>query len=72
MKPRITLASTTLADGSPLELQEHDGRRYLLVEGQQICGPSTRASEEELAKLAAAPYLDDRPWPWAHVEIHHA
>lgn len=65
MKPRITLASTTLADGSPLELQEHDSRRYLLVEGQQICGPGTRASEEELAKLAAAPFRPARqPRVW--------
>jgi len=39
MKPRIILAETTLQDGSALELQEHDGRRYLLVQGQQICGP---------------------------------
>ncbi|MFK7850992.1 MAG: hypothetical protein AB8D78_08450 [Akkermansiaceae bacterium] len=60
MKPRITLAETTLDDGSPLELQEHDGRRYLLVHGQQICGPATRAAEEELAKLAAAPFRPAR------------
>lgn len=60
MKPRITLAETTLDDGSPLELQEHDGRRYLLVQGQQICGPATRAAEEELAKLAAAPFRPAR------------
>lgn len=60
MKPRINLAETTLDDGSCLELQEHDGRKYLLVQGQQICGPSTRASEEELAKLAAAPFRPAR------------
>jgi spermidine synthase len=60
MKPRTTLATTTLADGSPLELQEHDGRRYLIVQGQQICGPTTRAAEEELAKLAAAPFRPAR------------
>ncbi len=65
MKPRITLAETVLEDGSPLELQEHDGRRYLLVHSQQICGPSTRASEEELAKLAAAPFRSARqPRVW--------
>lgn len=65
MKPRITLAETTLDDGSPLELQEHDGRRYLLVQGQQICGPATRAAEEELAKLAAAPFRPARqPRVW--------
>lgn len=65
MKPRITLAETTLADGSPLEFQEHDGRHYLLVHGQQICGPATRAVEEELAKLAAAPFRPARqPRVW--------
>jgi spermidine synthase len=60
MKPRITLAESTSEDGSPLELQEHDGRRYLIVQGQQICGPATRAAEEELAKLAAAPFRPAR------------
>jgi spermidine synthase len=60
MKPRITLAETTLEDGSSLELQEHDERRYLLIHGQQICGPATRATEEELAKLAAAPFRPAR------------
>ena len=60
MKPRINLAETTFNDGTPLVLQEHDGRRYLLVQGQQICGPSTRAAEEELAKLAAAPFRPAR------------
>ncbi len=60
MKPRITLGETTLEDNSRLELQEHDGRRYLLVHGQQICGPATRATDEELAKLAAAPFRPAR------------
>lgn len=60
MKPRTNLAETTLDDGTPLVLQEHDGRRYLLVQGLQICGPLTRAAEEELAKLAAAPFRPAR------------
>lgn len=60
MKPRINLAETTLDDGTPLVLQEHDGRRYLLVQGQQICGPASRSAEEELAKLAAAPFRPAR------------
>ncbi len=65
MKPRITLAETTLDDGTPLVLQEHDGRHYLLVHGQQLCGPATRAAEEELAKLAAAPFRPARqPRVW--------
>ena len=60
MKPRITLAETQLPDGNILALQEHDGRKYLLVHGQQICGPATRAAEEELARLACAPFRPAR------------
>lgn len=60
MKPRITLAETTLPDGNILTLQEHDGRKSLLVHGQEICGPSTRAAEEELARLACAPFRPAR------------
>jgi spermidine synthase len=60
MKPRITLAETLLPDGSTLCLQEHDGRKSLLIHGQQICGPATRAAEEELARLACAPFRPAR------------
>lgn len=60
MKPRITLAETPLPDGSTLSLQEHDGRKSLLIHGQQICGPATRAAEEELARLACAPFRPAR------------
>lgn len=60
MKPRITLAETVLPDGSTLALQEHDGRKSLLIHGQQICGPATRAAEEELARLACAPFRPAR------------
>ncbi|MFT4175402.1 MAG: hypothetical protein QM627_01990 [Luteolibacter sp.] len=60
MKPRITLAETTLGDGNTLELQEHDGRKYLLIHGQQICGPATAAAETELARLACAPFRPAR------------
>lgn len=60
MKPRITLAETNLPDGSTLTLQEHDGRKSLLIHGQQICGPATRAAEEELARLACAPFRPAR------------
>ncbi len=60
MKPRITLAATARPDGSILTGQEHDGRMSLLIHGQQICGPSTRASEEELARLACAPFRPAR------------
>jgi hypothetical protein len=60
MKPRVTLAETRLPDGSMLALQEHDGRKSLLIHGQQICGPATRAAEEELARLACAPFRPAR------------
>jgi len=60
MKPRITLAETPLPDGNILTLQEHDDRKFLLVHGQQICGPATRAAEEELARLACAPFRPAR------------
>jgi len=60
MKPRITLAETPLPDGNILTLQEHDGRKFLLVHGQQVCGPATRAAEEELARLACAPFRPAR------------
>ncbi|MGC4012996.1 MAG: hypothetical protein QM755_00540 [Luteolibacter sp.] len=56
MKPRINLATATLADGTPLELQEHDGRHSLVIRGQEIAGPSTRTAEEECARLACAPF----------------
>jgi len=60
MKPRIVLAETTLPDGSPLELQEHDGRHSLVVRGQELAGPSTKAVEEECARLACAPFRPAR------------
>lgn len=60
MKPRITLAETALPDGTTLTLQEHDGRKSLLIHGQQICGPASRAAEEELARLACAPFRPAR------------
>jgi hypothetical protein len=60
MKPRITLAEADLPDGGRLALQEHDGRKYLLIHGQQICGPATRATEEEIARLACAPFRPAR------------
>lgn len=60
MKPRISLAETQLPDGSRLLLQEHDGRHYLLVQGQQIAGPASQAVETELARLACTPFRPAR------------
>jgi spermidine synthase len=74
MKPRITLAEAPLPDGGSLTLQEHDGRISLLIHGQQICGPATRAAEEELARLACAPFRPARqPKIWfAGLGLGHA
>lgn len=56
MKPRINLADTQLPAGGTLQLQSHDGRLALISDGQEACGPATRACEEELARLACAPF----------------
>lgn len=56
MKPRLTLAETTLPDGTVLGLHEHDGRRYLQYGGIQLAGPATRASERELGRTACEPF----------------
>ena len=65
MKPIITIAETTLPDGSVLALQEHDGRRFLLSDNVQVAGPQTRVSEHELARIACAPFRPARqPHIW--------
>lgn len=56
MKPRITLAEAQLPNGGTLTLQSHDGRIAILSHGEQVCGPATRAGEEEIARLACAPF----------------
>lgn len=60
MKPRVQIAETTLPDGSVLGLHEHDGRHYLQCNGMVVAGPSTRASEHEMARLACAPFRPAR------------
>lgn len=74
MKPRVILAETPLPEGGSLSLQEHDGRLSLSIHGQQICGPATRAVEEELARLACAPFRPARqPKLWfAGLGLGHA
>jgi hypothetical protein len=74
MKPRITLAETALPQGGVLTLQEHDGRKSLLIHGQQICGPATREVEQEMARLACAPFRPARqPKIWfAGLGLGHA
>lgn len=65
MKPRITLAETTLPDGTVLGIHEHDGRRYLQHGAIQLAGPATRVSERELGRIACAPFKPVRqPKVW--------
>ncbi|MCW1883943.1 hypothetical protein OKA04_04335 [Luteolibacter flavescens] len=65
MKPRITLAETTLPDGTVLGLHEHDGRRYLQHGTNQLAGPVTRVSERELGRIGCAPFKPVRqPKVW--------
>lgn len=65
MKPRITLAEAHLPDGRTLTLQSHDGQIAILSHGEQVCGPATRAGEEEVARLACAPFRPVRqPKVW--------
>jgi len=56
MKPRLTLAETTLPDGTVLGLHEHDGRRYLQWGATQLAGPATRVGERELGRIACQPF----------------
>lgn len=60
MKPRLVLAETRLPNDSLLEWQQHDGRNYLAVAGQQIDGPINEAVQRELAHLACAPFRPAR------------
>ncbi|RYD64926.1 MAG: hypothetical protein EOP83_08560 [Verrucomicrobiaceae bacterium] len=65
MKPRITLAETTLPDGTVLGIHEHDGRRYLQHGANQLAGPATRISERELGRIGCAPFKPVRqPKVW--------
>jgi len=56
MKPRLTLAETTLPDGTVLGIHEHDGRQYLQYGGIQLAGPATRATERELGRIGCQPF----------------
>lgn len=65
MKPRLTLAEATLADGTVLSLHEHDDRKYLQHGSIQLAGPQTRASERELGRIGCAPFKPVRqPLVW--------
>jgi spermidine synthase len=60
MKPRVTLAETTLPNGSSLILIEHDGRHYLQCDGIQLSGPATENAERELGRVACSPFRPAR------------
>ena len=55
MKPITKLASTTLPDGSILDLWERDGFHFLLRDGVQLASSFSHGSNEAAAAMAAAP-----------------
>lgn len=55
MKPITKLASTSLPDGSLLELWERDGFHFLLRDGMQMASSFSHGSNETAAAMAAAP-----------------
>lgn len=55
MKPITKLASSTLPDGSVLDLWERDGFHFLLRDGVQMASSFSHGSNEAAAAMAAAP-----------------
>lgn len=55
MKPITKLASTSLSDGSILDLWERDGFHFLLRDGMQTASSFSHGSNETAAAMAAAP-----------------
>ena len=55
MKPITKLASSTLPDGSVLDLWERDGFHFLLRDGVQTASSFSHGSNEAAAAMAAAP-----------------
>ena len=55
MKPITKLASSTLPDGSVLDLWERDGFHFLLRDGVQTASSFSYGSNEAAAAMAAAP-----------------
>ena len=51
MKATTILASSQVADGTPLVLEEHDGEHYLEIDGAQLMSTRASASEQEMADL---------------------
>ena len=54
MKPITKLASSTLPDGSVLDLWERDGFHFLLRDGVQTASSFSHGSNEAAAAMAAA------------------
>ena len=65
MKPRVTLEQARLENGSTVALNEHDGRLYVTVDGEQTSGPMTRHNETAMAAMACEPFRPVRqPTIW--------
>ena len=56
MKPRETKHTGKTREGIPLQLVEHDGRTYLESDGHQLAANHLFISEQEIARLATAPF----------------
>lgn len=52
MKPSVTLAQTTTADGATLSLCRHDGQYHMRIGGHGLMSTTATSSEARLAELA--------------------
>lgn len=60
MKPTIVLAEAATPEGAVLTLLEHDGKYFLQADGAQLMTSFAHGSEEELARIACAPFRSVR------------
>jgi spermidine synthase len=60
MKPTVVLAEATTPEGAVLTLLEHDGNYFLQADGAQLMTSFAHGSEEELARMACAPFRSVR------------
>lgn len=56
MKPTVQLAEATTPEGAQLVLSEHDGHYFLTVDGAPLMTSFAHGAEEQLARLACAPF----------------
>ena len=56
VKPTAQLAEATTPEGAHLALYEHDGQYFLKADGAQLMTSFAHGSEDQLARLACAPF----------------